>query len=362
MKAVVWHGRGDVRVEEWPEPPPPPPGWVQVRVGYCGICGTDLEEWRAGPLNIPVDHDNPLTGRRAPLVLGHEWMGRVIRVGDGVEGLSVGDRVAADTLVFCGRCEACRDHLYNLCVDMAALGLSGDGGMAPWVNAPATSLWPVPDAVPDQAAALAEPLAVAVRAVRRGGVRLGQRVLVTGAGAVGLFAAQVARDAGATAVFVSEPDPMRQTLAERFGARVVWSAPEAMLAALSEETGGRGVDTVIECSGRAEAVDLGVRAARPHGRIVLVGFGDRPLPIDPIAVQFRELELVGSLSHIVDQDLATAVDLLATGRVRVDNMVSRIVPLDRAVDDGILSLGRDGQEGLVKVLIDVQETREGDAR
>jgi (R,R)-butanediol dehydrogenase/meso-butanediol dehydrogenase/diacetyl reductase len=192
MLAVRWHGRGDVRVEEVPPPAPPGPGEVQIQVRWCGICGTDLEEWLSGPVFIPAAAPHPVTGARAPLVLGHEFAGVVVAAGADVTGSWPGQRVAVDTVVSCGTCYWCLRGEVTRCPSLGALGLHADGGLAELCNAPARICLPVPDTVADDEAALAEPLAVAVRALRRAGLRPGERVAVVGAGAVGLMAVQAA--------------------------------------------------------------------------------------------------------------------------------------------------------------------------
>ena len=140
--ALRWHGRGDVRLDEIEDPPPPGPGEVQLRPLWCGICGTDVEEYRSGPVFIPSGSPHPLTGRLAPITLGHEFSGEVVDVGPGVERFRPGDRVAADTLIFCGECYWCRRHQVTLCERLAALGLMADGGLAGLCNAPERTLLP----------------------------------------------------------------------------------------------------------------------------------------------------------------------------------------------------------------------------
>lgn len=329
MLALRWHGRGDVRLDDIPPPPPPGRGEVQVRVAWCGICGTDVEEYRNGPVFVPVETPNPLTGRTAPVTLGHEFAGEVVAVGAGVAAPQPGDRVAADTLIFCGECYWCRRHQVTLCERLAALGLMADGGLAELCNAPAHTLLPLPDSVSDEAGALAETLAVAVRALRRGRLRVGERVAVVGAGAIGLMAVQAALTAGATTVGVLEPSPTRRRLAVDLGAAAAYppdGAPEL------------GADLVIECSGSAAAVTTAIRAARKGGRVVMVGIYGEPSTIRFLDVVAAEKELIGSLSHVYDEDFAAALALLGRGAVRADPLISDRVPLARALDDGLLAL------------------------
>ena len=351
MLALRWHGRGDVRLDEIAPPPAPGPGEVQLRVAWCGICGTDVEEYRNGPVFIPVDTPNPLTGRAAPLTLGHEFAGEVVAVGAGAAGVRPGDRVAADTLVFCGECYWCRRHQVNLCERLAALGLMADGGLAELCNAPAHTLLPLPDGVSDEAGALAETLAVAVRALRRGRLTVGERVAVVGAGAVGLMTLQAALAAGAAAVTAIEPLAERRRLAADLGAWAVHppdGAPEI------------GADLVVECSGSAGAVGTAIRAARKGGRVVLVGIYGRPSEVHCLDVVGTEKELIGSLSHVYDEDFAAALALLGRGAVRAEPLISDRVPLARAVEDGLLALLREPAAHL-KILIQPAGAGAGEA-
>ena len=204
MRAAMWHGPGDVRLQDVPEPGEPGPGQALIAVRYCGICGTDLHEFTEGPVMIrPGAH--PLTGARPPLVLGHELSGTVLAVGAGGPRDLVGRRVTADPCWSCGTCFWCLRGDYHICRIGGSVGLASDGALAPLVLVPAQGLVPLPDAVSDQTAALAEPLAVGLHAVRRGGVGVGDRVLVLGAGPIGAAVILAARAAGAAEIYVSEP-------------------------------------------------------------------------------------------------------------------------------------------------------------
>jgi len=338
--ALRWYGRGDVRLDEIEEPPSPGPGEVRLRPLWCGICGTDVEEYRSGPVFIPSGTPHPLTGRLAPITLGHEFSGEVVDVGPGVERFRPGDRVAADTLIFCGECYWCRRHQVTLCERLAALGLMADGGLAGLCNAPERTLLPVAEDISDQAGALAETLAVAVRALRRGRFAAGESVAVVGAGAVGLMALQAALASGASKVSVVEPLSERRRLAASLGADETCALEEAAPAA----------DVVVECSGNAGAIRTAVGAARKGGRVVLVGIYGRPSTLDFLDVVGTEKEIIGSLSHVYDEDFAAAVSLLGRGAVRAEPLVSDRVPLSRALDDGILALMREPEKHL-KILI-----------
>jgi (R,R)-butanediol dehydrogenase / meso-butanediol dehydrogenase / diacetyl reductase len=336
VKAAVWHARNDIRVEEVSEPSAPGPGEVIIKVGACGICGTDLEEYRAGPLFIPVDEPNPLTGRQAPLILGHEFAGEVVEVGQGVTTFKIGDRLAPDGLFYCGECYWCQRHQVSLCDKLAALGLMTDGGLAEYCKLPVNMAIRVPNGLPDDHAAMAEPLSVAVRAVRRGRLLAGETVAVFGGGAIGLFCLQVARAAGAGQVFVVEPLPNRRALAQQFGASETIDPTQVdPVAALRKLTRGVGPDLVLEASGGVAVTPVAIHAARKGGRIVLVGLPVAPTNFNFFDVVATEKEIFGSLSHVYDEDYATAVRWLGDGRVLAEPLISARIPLDRLLADGL---------------------------
>ena len=174
MLAAVWHGRRDIRVEEFPDPPSPGKKEVKIRVEWAGICGTDLEEYCFGPLYIPVDRPNPITGRKAPMILGHEFVGTVIEKGSAVTEFKIGDRITPDTALFCGECYYCKRNLVHFCDKLALLGLMTDGGFAQYVNAPTYMCYKLPANVAPELGALAEPTAVA-RMAMDCGKRLSER-------------------------------------------------------------------------------------------------------------------------------------------------------------------------------------------
>jgi (R,R)-butanediol dehydrogenase/meso-butanediol dehydrogenase/diacetyl reductase len=350
MKAALWHARDDVRVEEVPEPGAPGPGEIILKVSACGICGTDLEEYRAGPLFIPVGQPNPLTGRQAPIILGHEFAGEVVEVGRGVTSLRAGDRVAPDVLLYCGTCYWCQRHQVTLCEKMAALGLSGDGGLAEYCKAPVSMCLKLPDSLPTEHAALAEPLAVAIRAVRRGRLGLGETVAIFGGGTIGLFCLQSALHAGARAVYVVEPHPWRRELAARLGAAgtidPAQGSPAEQLRALT----GIGPDLVIDASGAVPATLGAIDAARRGGRIVVVALPLAAATLNFLSIVSTEKEIIGSLAHVYDEDFAAALQFLADGRVKAEPLISDRIPLDDLVTRGLHRLEAQAADTL-KILV-----------
>lgn len=349
IKAARWFDREDVRVVNIPEPSAGP-GQAVLRVGLCGICGTDVEEYHHGPVLIPTDQPHPLTGQAAPLTLGHEFWGTVVEVGPDVTNLSQGDRVAPEVCLACGSCAYCGSGEPARCRFWATLGLHANGGLAEYVAVPAATCIRLPESMEDDEAALVEPTEVAVRAVRSSGLRLGERAVVIGGGAIGLLVLQTARAAGARAVYVVEPGPGRRELARALGAEAaIDPADRAWQDELIERCDGLGPDVVLECAGVPGAADAAVAIARKGGRIVLVGIVNEPVPMRLLEVTLGEKHVLGSVQHDSDHDLPAAVNLLATGRVRAGGLVTARIPLDRVVEDGFEALTPGGDQ--VKILV-----------
>ena len=300
-------GQREFRLTEQPIDPPGP-GEVQVRVGGVGICGSDVHYYRHGRIAEHVV--------REPLVLGHEASGRVVAVGDGIDPGRIGERVALEPGIPCRRCRECKTGHYNLCPDVRFFATPPvDGAFAEYVTIAADFAHPVPDNLSDDAAALIEPLSVAVWACGKAGVTAGSRVLITGAGPIGLVMAQVARALGATDVIVSDIAPARLEAALRLGATQV-------LDARSQAPADQGVeaDALIDCSGAQVAVSAGIRAVRRAGRVILVGMGADEVTLPVGLIQGRELTVTGTFRYA--NTYPTAIAMAAAGLVDLDAMVT----------------------------------------
>jgi L-iditol 2-dehydrogenase len=301
-RAAVLTGPGRIVVEDRPVPDPGPRE-VLVEVSAVGVCGSDVHYYEHGRIGDFVVE--------APLVLGHESAGRVVALGDGATRHAVGDRVTLEPGVPCGRCRECRAGRYNLCPDVVFFATPPiDGAFANYVTIHEDFAFALPDAMSDEAGALMEPLSVGIWACRKGGVTAGDRVLVTGAGPIGLLAMQVARAAGAS-VTVSDVSEPRLALAERTGAdRTVRG-----------DVSGIEADCLIECSGHPAALAAGIAALRPAGTAVVVGMGPGTTAELPLAlVQERELWLTGTFRYA--NTYPTAIALVADGRVDVEAIIT----------------------------------------
>lgn len=346
MRALQWFGRADVRLAEVEDPAPPDRGEIAVDVEWCGICGTDVEEFTDGPILIPTDDPHALTGLRAPMTLGHEVAGRISAVGPGVD-LKPEMRVALDGYLACGHCAACLRHQPNRCATWAHIGFSHPGGLAERMVVPARMALPAPDHVPLDQVALSEPFAVAVRANRRGRIGLGDRVAILGGGTIGLAALQVALTSGCSYTALVDPLVQRRAVAVSLG------ASDAAASAISLVDGGLGesFDVVVDCTGIPDAPGQAVQLARTGGRIVLVGIPPVPGTLDFKTLVIRELSMVGTVGHVYDEDTLAAVALIASKRVDAGALISHRLPLERTVDDGFRFLAGEGRASALKVLV-----------
>jgi L-iditol 2-dehydrogenase len=264
MKAARLYAPGDIRIEEIPEPPAPGPGEVLLAVTAVGICGSDLHYYREGGIGgLPLEE---------PLVLGHEFAGRVEAVGPGVS-LPVGTRAAVEPGRSCGHCESCLEGHPNLCPTVLFCGsVPVDGALRERMLYPASLLFPLLEAISDAEGAALEPLGIGLHALSLARVDPGRTVAVLGGGSIGLMLAMLCRAAGAAEIIVTEPVPHRRAAALRLGATAVLDPTKGRVGpAIRLLTSNRGVDVVFEAAGAPETPAEACEAARPGGHVVLVG-------------------------------------------------------------------------------------------
>jgi (R,R)-butanediol dehydrogenase / meso-butanediol dehydrogenase / diacetyl reductase len=324
VRALRWHDAGDLRLDDVPEPTATGSTAV-VEVSYCGVCGTDLHEYMHGP-NMIRSGPHPLSGEAPPITLGHEISGRIVALDEPTEDLRPGVRVAIDPCLRCGGCYWCRRGQYHICAMGGSIGLASNGGFASCVAVPVECLNPVPDGVSDQYAAMAEPLAVGLHATKRALVGPGDSVLILGAGPIGLAALLSARASGAEAIFVSEPNRDRRAVAENSGATEVYDPAVAdVRREVFLRTARRGPDAVIDGTGKADPILLGIRALRRGGRMAVAGIADTEVPLDMRQLVFYERTLSGSLGY--NFDIPRVLGLMATGQLNPAPLLSDIRPL-----------------------------------
>jgi L-iditol 2-dehydrogenase len=303
-RAAVLNRPGSIVLEERPVPAPGPRE-VLVEVSAVGVCGSDVHYYQHGRIGHHVVS--------APLILGHESAGRVAAVGSEVTRHAVGDRVTVEPGVPCGRCRECRAGRYNLCADVVFLGTPPvDGAFTDYFAIHEDFAFALPDELSDETGALMEPLSVGIWACRKADVRGGDRVLITGAGPIGLLAMQVARAFGATHVEISDVNEHRLALARRTG------ATRALRAGVDEPA---EADALIECSGQPAALQTGLAALRPAGIAVVVGMGPGGTTEVPLAlIQNRELWLTGTFRYA--NTYPTAIALATAGLVDLEAIIT----------------------------------------
>jgi 2-desacetyl-2-hydroxyethyl bacteriochlorophyllide A dehydrogenase len=339
MRAAVARGPGAIGPQRVPRPEPGP-GEVRVRVGACGICGSDLRMLGAGflpPGAIP----------------GHEFAGTVDALGAGVRGVAVGDAVAVEPFRSCGGCAACRAGRDPICREARLLGIHDAGGLAEWVVAPARRAFRVPAGLDLRSAALAEPLAVVVHGLARGSFARGQRVLVLGAGSIGLLTVLAARALGARDVWITARHPHQAKLAAELGATRVLAEAEADAAALDALGRRDEVDLVVETvGGSAETLRLAGAALRPGGAISVLGVFFGQVVLDALPLLLKEATVAWSYCYAHGDeraDFADALALIGDERERLARVLTHARPLDDVAT--AFALAADRRAGAIKVSV-----------
>ena len=330
MKALVYHGNRDLRLQDWPDPSPEP-GEALLRVDYCGICATDIEEYLYGPAFIAGEDPNPVTGKKMPMVTGHEITATVIEVNAPNAAVAPGDRVVINGVLTCGTCYWCTNGEPTQCPGMAAVGFGIDGGLAERLVWRSDQLVKIPSDLSSEEAALTEPTSVAIHAVKRSGAGPGDSVVVLGAGTVGLLAMQAAKAFGAT-VYAVDTRQMSLDLAGELGADQTLDASSGDAAeTISTLTGGVGADIVIDTAGAESVPEQAVRMVRRGGLVVVVAIYVSTPRFDFNSLVSTEVSMTGSLAY-TQADVEDAVRLISSGEIRTRQLVTEIVGLDEVLE------------------------------
>jgi 2-desacetyl-2-hydroxyethyl bacteriochlorophyllide A dehydrogenase len=331
VRAAVWEKPRNLKVEDRPDPAPGPEEIV-VRVGACGMCGTDVHiaEGEFPPTSYPI-------------VPGHEFAGEVVEVGSEVQDVAVGAHVAVDPSLFCGHCDYCRVQRGNLCRNWNAIGDTVDGAFAELVKAPARNAYELPEGTSMRAGALVEPLACAVHGARRLEVGTGDSVLITGSGTMGLLLLQLLEQGGAASVTVVDRNEKRLEVARSLGAGAV----ETDVAATAREHPD-GFDVVVDATGVPAVVQQGIERVRRGGKLMIFGVApeEARVEISPFRIYNDEITIVGSMAVLYT--FVQAIELLRAGTVVTDPLLSDTFPLD-GFEDALAAM-RAGRGIKVQVL------------
>ena len=335
MKAAVWYGENDVRVEEIKKPSIKE-GEVLIKVRAAGICGTDLTIYKG---KFPRS--------RPPLIPGHEFAGEVVAVKNVPSHLKIGDRVVVNPLLFCGRCIACKMGFSNACPKLRLIGVDIDGAFAEFVKASWEKVHKIPSNFPFETAALIEPVAVALHAVKKSTCGIGDLIMVMGAGPIGILVAMIARIAGASQVIVTEVLEYRVKLAKKLGFCVIDSSKSNVVEKVCEMTKGRGVDVVFDTAAVPQVASQLVSLIRPRGKIVIIGLYKEPSPVDLLDMIFKEAHLLGSRVYS-EIDFEKAADLVTSGKIKIESLITHRLSL-KEVKEGIKLLEKG--KNVMKVVV-----------
>ena len=319
MKASYFLGKGSFEVRQAPELHPGP-GEVVIKNMVCGVCGTDVHIVHGEPGSADV---NP------PVVLGHEYSGEVVEVGEGVTALKPGDHVTVDPNIYCGECVYCRNGKKQLCETMQAVGVTRDGGFGEYSLVPAAQAFKLGDSVPYEAGAMAEPVACCLHGIDLAGIKAGDRVCIVGGGAIGLIMLQLAKLSGASSLVLSEPNEKRRQVALSLGADAAIdpTAPDAGSA--YEAALGDGADVVIECVGNNAAVKSAFQLAKKGATIVLFSVPkvDATFDLPLFDVYKKELTIRGSFVNPDTHE--RAVRLINSGKLDFTSIITHRFNLDQ---------------------------------
>ncbi|WP_167392073.1 zinc-dependent alcohol dehydrogenase family protein [Mesorhizobium sophorae] len=337
MKAVRLEAVGSIALREV-DKPDIGPDELLVRVEACGVCGTDRHLFHG---------EFPCT---PPVTPGHEFSGIVEAIGKSVSGFTVGDRVTGDPNVACGRCAHCHAGRVNLCSNLRAIGIHRDGGFAEYLALPQKQAFILPASLKPTHGAFCEPLGCCLHGVDLAEIRPGSSVAVLGGGVIGLLTVQLARLAGATTIILSTRQASRRALAEDLGATATVDPTAAdVINAVAGPTGlaPGGVDVVFECAGVRETVEQSMRLARAGGKVVIVGVTPQGMKaeFEPFDLLFRELKVLGSFLNPCTH--RRAAELIASGAIEIDRLISRQV----ALEDAAAVIANPPAPGEVKVLV-----------
>lgn len=317
MKAAVFYGKNDLRVEERPIAPIKE-NEVLVRVHACGICGTDVHIFCG---------DEGCAQTPPNTVLGHEFAGEVVECGEHVTGLARGDKVCVDPNKLCGACEFCRRGIGHFCTAMTGIGTTVDGGFAEYCTVPASQVYKVADSLSYEQAAMTEPVSCCLHGIELCNIKCGDTVMVIGCGMIGLILLQLAKLSGASNIIAVEPVEAKRMHALRLGADIALDPMSQDIAAVLKERGLEQVDAVIECVGRPETIEQAISLAGKYSTVMMFGLTkpDAKIAVKPFEIFKKEITLKSSF--INPYTFPAAIKLIESGKLDVSSMVYKTEPL-----------------------------------
>lgn len=347
LKALRWHGVKDLRLDDIEEPAVKP-GTVKLKVKWCGICGSDLHEYTAGPIFIPGAAPHPITGEQAPIVMGHEFSGEVVEIGEGVTRFKVGDKAVVEPIFNCGACAACRSGKYNLCSTMGFYGLAGGGGgFSEYTVVAEHMVHKIPATMSYEQGALVEPSAVALYAVRQSSFKVGDKAAVFGAGPIGLLVIEALKAAGAADIYAVELSPERKQKAEELGAIILDPSQVDVVKELMARTDG-GTDVSYEVTGVPQVLQQAIDSTKVGGEMMIVSIFEKEASIKPNLIVTKERTINGIIGY--RNVFPSVISLMEKGVFAADKLVTKRIRLEDVVEQGFEALLKEKNQ--VKILVE----------
>lgn len=345
MKAAVWYGVKDIRVEE-KELRPLRDHEVTVRVAWAGICGSDLHEYEEGPVFVPVNEPNDLTGEVAPLTMGHEFSGVVEAIGKDVTKYKVGDRVVVNPTLTYGK----KHEELDIYDGFSFIGLSGDGGFTKFANVPEANVYKLPDTLTLQDGALVEPTAVAVQAIKEADMRFGDTVAVFGVGPIGLLTIIAAKAAGASKILAFDLSDERLKKAQELGATHIFNSGKINPVDAVREEVPDGVDVTFEVAGVGPTFKSAIEVTRPRGTMVIISIFARPIEWNPMMLTNTGVKVTSTIAYSPTSFQQT-IDLMGTGQLKPQGIITSQIQLEEIVEAGFETLTNDKTQS--KILVEL---------
>ncbi|MEB6293445.1 2,3-butanediol dehydrogenase [Mammaliicoccus sciuri] len=343
MRAAVWYGKKDIRVEER-KSKDLKDNEVKVKVAWAGICGTDLHEYLEGPIFISTDKPDPFLGQKAPVTLGHEFAGIVDDIGSKVTKFNKGDRVVINPTVSNHEKEENID-LYD---GYSFIGLGSDGGFAEFTNVPEENVYELPDNVSDKEGALVEPTAVAVQAIKEGEVLFGDTVAIFGAGPIGLLTIIAAKAAGASKIFVFDLSEERLNKAKAVGATHTINSRESDPSDIISKYTDNGVDVSFEIAGVAQTLKSAIDVTKARGIVVIVSIFGHPIEWNPMQLTNTGVKLTSTIAY-TPTTFQQTIDLINEGNLKVKDVITDEIELNDIVESGFEQLVNDKSQSKILV-------------
>lgn len=353
MFAAVWHGPEDIRFETDINIEDPKPDELQIRLKWAGICGTDVHEYNHGPMFICNDKPHPLTGHKGNTILGHEFSGEVVGVGEDVSNFKIGDRITSDIVLYCGECKQCQQGNFVLCEKGASLGLqTAQGGFGEYLNMPSYAAYKLPENVSYIEGATVEPCATGLHALRMGGFNEGHKVAIIGSGAIGFYVYQAAKIKNAGEVYLFTRGEERLKRARSLNCGKVFDSSDKDSICDFQSICPDGVDIVIDCVSTLESMELAMEISAPRGVIVTNGIFLDKVNIDLNNFVFFEKSIIGALGRY-EIDMEEAIKFISQGLVKVEPLITKKIKVNE-IKRGFEELSN--QRGKhIKILVEIKE-------